>query len=412
MIRYLTAGESHGPALVGIVEGLPAGVPVVAADLDEHLSRRWLGYGRGGRAKIERDRVTVLSGLRFSHTLGSPIALHLANAAFEKDRAGWPTVMAAEGTGEGVEKITMPRPGHADLVGAQKYGFDRPPHGPDVRPVIDRSSARETAMRVACCSVARQMLRALGIEVGSHVVRIGAVGYNDADAPADWRRQRDALLAEGGARALYEAADQSETRMLSADLTERTIEHIKAAKKDGDTLGGVYEVIATGVPPGLGSYVHWDRRLDGRLAQAILSIQAQKAVEVGDGWAAGRDPGSEVHDPITRDGAGAYRRESNRAGGVEGGMSTGMPIVVRGVMKPIPTLIRPLGSVDMETGEAEPTRYERSDVTSVPAASTVAEATVAWAIAEALLERYGGDTFEALQACVEADRQRFALGEG
>ncbi|HIG73774.1 MAG TPA: chorismate synthase, partial [Bacteroidetes bacterium] len=292
MIRYLTAGESHGPALVGIVEGLPAGVPVVAADLDEHLSRRWLGYGRGGRAKIERDRVTVLSGLRFSHTLGSPIALQLANAAFEKDRAGWPTVMAAEGTGEDVEKITMPRPGHADLVGAQKYGFDRPPHGPDVRPVIDRSSARETAMRVACCSVARQMLRALGIEVGSHVVRIGAVGYNDADAPADWRRQRDALLAEGGARALYEAADQSETRMLSADLTERTIEHIKAAKKDGDTLGGVYEVIATGVPPGLGSYVHWDRRLDGRLAQAILSIQAQKAVEVGDGWAAGRDPGS------------------------------------------------------------------------------------------------------------------------
>ncbi|MEM1053894.1 MAG: chorismate synthase [Bacteroidota bacterium] len=411
MIRYLTAGESHGPALVGIVEGMPAGVPVTAADLDEHLARRWLGFGRGGRAKIERDKVTVLSGLRFSHTMGSPIALHLANAAFEKDRAGWPVVMAADGTGEGVEKITMPRPGHADLVGAQKYGFDREPHGPDVRPVIDRSSARETAMRVACCSVARQMLRALGIEVGSHVVRLGRVGYDDsalADA-AHARDLRDALLAEGGARALYEVADQSETRMLSADLTERTIEHIKASKKEGDTLGGVYEVIATGVPPGLGSYVHWDRRLDGRLAQAILSIQAQKAAEVGDGWAAGRTPGSEVHDPITRDANGAYRRESNRAGGVEGGVSTGMPIVVRGAMKPIPTLIKPLGSVDMKTGEAEPTRYERSDVTSVPAASTVAEATVAWCLAEALLERYGGDTFETLQARVEADRERFGM---
>ncbi|MEL6614652.1 MAG: chorismate synthase, partial [Bacteroidota bacterium] len=301
MLRYLTAGESHGPALVGIVEGFPAGVPVTAADLDEHLARRWLGYGRGGRAKIERDRITVLSGLRFSHTMGSPIALHLANAAYEKDRAGWPEVMATGGTGEGVDKVSMPRPGHADLSGAQKYGFDREPHGPDVRPVIDRSSARETAMRVACCSVARQMLRALGIEVGSHVLRIGEVGMDD---PGLWRQRRDDLLAEGGARALYEAADASETRMLDPDLTERTIEHIKAAKAAGDTLGGIYEVIATGIPPGLGSYVHWDRRLDGRLAQAIMSIQAQKAAEVGDGWAAGRTPGSEVHDPITRDAKG------------------------------------------------------------------------------------------------------------
>ncbi|OZC02988.1 chorismate synthase [Rubricoccus marinus] len=406
MIRYLTAGESHGPALVGIVEGMPAGVPVTAADLDEHLSRRWLGFGRGGRAKIERDKVSVLSGLRFSHTMGSPIALHLANAAFEKDRAGWPEVMAAGGTGEGVDGITMPRPGHADLAGAQKYGFDRAPHGPDVRPVIDRSSARETAMRVACCSVARQMLRALGIEVGSHVLRIGEVGMDD---PGLWREGRDALLASGGARALYEAADASETRMLDADLTERTIAHIKEAKAAGDTLGGVYEVIVTGVPPGLGSYVHWDRRLDGRLAQAILSIQAQKAAEVGDGWAAGRTPGSEVHDPISRDARGAYRRESNHAGGVEGGVSNGMPIVVRGAMKPIPTLIRPLASVDLETGEAQPTRYERSDVTSVPAASTVAEATVAWTIAEALVERYGGDTFEDLRQRLDADRERFGM---
>ena len=412
-MRYLTSGESHGPALVGIVEGMPAGVPVTAADLDEHLARRWLGYGRGGRAKIERDRVAVLSGLRFSHTMGSPIALHLANAAYEKDRARWPEVMASGGTGEGIEKVTMPRPGHADLAGAQKYGFDREPRGPDVRPVIDRSSARETAMRVACCSVARQMLRALGVEVGSHVLRIGESGY-DGD-PGLWRQRRDELLQDGGARALYEAADASETRMLSDDLTAATIEHIKEAKSAGDTLGGIYEVVVTGVPPGLGSYVHWDRRLDGRLAQAVLSIQAQKAVEVGDGWAAGRTPGSRVHDPITQDAGGdgargALGRASNHAGGVEGGVSNGMPIIVRGAMKPIPTLIRPLASVDLATGEAQPTRYERSDVTSVPAASTVAEATVAWCIAEALVERYGGDTFEALRERLDADRERFGLG--
>ena len=254
-IRYLTSGESHGPALVGIVEGMPAGVPIRPADINEHLSRRWLGFGRGGRAKFERDRVNVQAGIRFEHTMGSPIALVVENAAYERDKSGWPEVMAVEGDGEGVEGITMPRPGHADLAGAQKYGFDREPRGPDVRPVIDRSSARETAMRVACCSVARQMLRALGIEVGSHVVRLGAVGYASS---SDWQATRDALLAEGSARALYEAADQSEVRMLDADLSAETIEHIKATKKAGDTLGGVYEVVVTGVPVGLGSYVHWD----------------------------------------------------------------------------------------------------------------------------------------------------------
>ena len=408
MLRYLTAGESHGEALVGIVEGMPAGVPLVPGDIDEHLARRWLGFGRGGRAKVEQDRVRVLGGVRFSHTMGSPVALLLPNAAYEKDRAGWPETMAVEGTGRDVERITLPRPGHADLVGAQKYGFDRPPRGPDVRPVIDRSSARETAMRVACCSVARQMLRALGVEVGSHVVRLGGVG---ADDPETWAERRDALLAGGGARALYLAADESPVRMLDADLSEAAVEHIKATKKAGDTLGGVYEVVVTGVPVGLGSYAQGDRRLDGRLAQAVLSIQAQKAVEVGDGRRAGRRPGSEVHDPITRDGdapeGGArWGRASNHAGGVEGGISTGMPVVVRGTMKPIPTLIKPLGTADLETGEAQPTRYERSDVTSVPAASTVAEATVAWEIAVALVERYGGDTFEALRERVEADRAR------
>ena len=401
MIRYLTAGESHGEALVGIVDGLPAGIPVTPADLDRHLARRWLGFGRGGRAKVERDRVRILGGIRWGHTMGSPVALMLPNAAYERDRAGWPEIMAVEGTGEGLDRITLPRPGHADLVGAQKYGFDRPPHGPDVRPIIERSSARETAMRVACCSVARAFLSGLGIEVGSHVVRLGRVGMDD---PSEWTARRDALLAAGGARALYEAADQSEVRMLDPDLSAQTVDAIRAAKADGDTLGGVYEVIATGVPVGLGSYVQADRRLDGRLAQAILSIQAQKAVEVGDGWAAGREPGSAIHDPIVRDADGRFRRAQNRAGGIEGGISNGMPLVVRGVMKPIPTLIRPLGTVDLATGEAQPTRYERSDVTSVPAASTVAEAVVAWTLAEALLERTGGDTFEAVRNRLDADR--------
>lgn len=392
MIRYLTAGESHGEALVGIVEGVPAKLPLTADDVNEHLARRWLGYGRGGRSKIENDKVHIYSGVRFSETLGSPISFRIDNGAYKKDRAGWPQVMAVEGGGEEVEKVTLPRPGHADLAGMQKYEFD------DIRPVIDRSSARETAMRVACCSVARRLLDAFGIEVGSHVVRIGEVGYVSED---DWRERVDALIGDG-AGALYRAADESETRMLDAEMTERCIEHIEAAKKARDSLGGVYEVVVTGVPAGLGSYVQWDRRLDGQLVQAICSIQAQKAAEVGDGVRNAYRPGSQVHDPIVLKG-GRYDRRTNHAGGIEGGMSNGMPIVVRGYMKPIPTLIKPLDSVDTATGEARPTRYERSDVTSVPAASTVAEATVALVVANAFLEKYGGDSIPEIRRHVETD---------
>ena len=396
MIRYLTAGESHGEALIGIVEGMPAHIPLAPADINEHLARRWLGYGRGGRSKIENDKVHVYSGIRFEKTLGSPIAMRIDNGAYEKDKAGWPEKMAIEGNGEGIEPVTLPRPGHADLAGMQKYDFD------DMRPVIDRSSARETAMRVACCSVARTLLRRLGIEVGSHVTRIGEVGWDGPDA---WYDRVESLIeGDGNARAVYEQADDSATRMLDDDMTERCIAHIEQAKADRDSLGGTYEVIATGVPPGLGSYVHWDRRLDGRLAQAICSIQAQKAAEIGDGVRNARRPGSKVHDPILPSEGDAYPRRTNRAGGLEGGTTNGMPIVVRGYMKPIPTLIKPLDSVDTATGEAQPTRYERSDITSVPAASTVAEATVAWTLAEALLEKYGGDTFDDLKAHIEHDR--------
>jgi chorismate synthase len=400
MIRYLTAGESHGEALIGVVEGVPAKLPLSAEDINEHLGRRWLGYGRGGRSKIENDKVHIYSGVRFSETLGSPISFRIDNGAYKKDRAGWPEVMAVEGPPpDDLERVTLPRPGHADLAGMQKYEFD------DIRPVIDRSSARETAMRVACCSVARKLLNVFGIEVGSHVVRIGDVGFESAD---DWRGRVNTLLEEGGASALYRAADDSATRMIDADMTERCIEHIEQTKKNRDSLGGIYEVVATGVPAGLGSYVQWDRRLDGKLVQAICSIQAQKAAEVGDGVRNAYRPGSQVHDPILPGDAsplsrGGYARRSNHAGGIEGGISNGMPIIVRGYMKPIPTLIKPLDSVDTATQEAQPTRYERSDITSVPAASTVAEATVAFVIANALLRKYGGDSIPEMRRHMEAD---------
>lgn len=383
MLRYLTAGESHGEALVGIVEGMPAGVPLTGRIIDHQLARRWLGFGRGGRAKFEKDKIHIYSGVRFSKTIASPIAMRLDNEAYTRDKSGWPEVMALDGDGEGVERVTLPRPGHAELTGVLKYEFD------DLRPVIDRASARETAMRVACCTIARQLLKQFNIQVGSHVLQIGKVGWQHEK---DWRKQRDKLIING-AEAINDQADRSQVRMLDPELSDACVEHIKETKRAGDSLGGVYEVVVTGVPPGLGSYVHWDRRLTGQLAQAILSIQAQKAVEIGDGIANSACLGSEVHDEICKNNEEFIRR-TNNAGGFEGGMTTGMPIIVRGYMKPIPTLIKPLGTVDIESGVSQPTRYERSDVTSVPAASTVAESTVAWTIANAFLDRYGADSLD------------------
>ena len=391
MIRYLTAGESHGEALIGIVEGMPAGVTVRAKDIDAQLRRRWLGFGRGGRAKFEKDEVHIYSGVRHGKTMGSPVALRLDNAAYHKDRSDWPAVMSVEKTDVEIEPITLPRPGHADLVGAQKYRFG------DIRPVIERSSARETAMRVACCTLARLLLGELGIRVGSHVIRVGEVGFESVD---EYATKRDRILETGGADQLSEAADGDEVRMIDQAVAARCREHIVETKKAGDSLGGSYEVIVTGVPTGLGSYVHWDRRLDGQLAQAVMSIQGQKAVEVGDGVAGSWTPGSRFHDEILPAKGGTTRR-SNRAGGIEGGASNGVPIVVRGFMKPIPTLIKPLATVDIRSGSEQPTRYERSDVTSVPAASVVAESTVALVIANAVLEKFGGDS-------VEEIRERFS----
>jgi len=394
MIRYLTAGESHGPELTGIVEGVPAGVEITSEYLSKHLIRRQEGYGRGGRMAFEKDLVSIRSGVRFSKAMGGPISLHLNNKAWEKDAANWPVTMAISGEDPGVEKITLPRPGHADLVGVQKYNFD------DVRPVIERSSARETAMRVACCGVARQFLEALGIQIGGHVIRIGAHGYHDWE---EIRAISDALI-EKGANHLYETADESDVRCLDPELTKKMVDEIKVRRKEGSSLGGVYEIVITGLPAGLGSYVHWDRKLDGQIAQAIVSIQAMKGVQIGLGFEAGARAGHEVHDAIIKHPSNPkrYSRTTNRAGGLEGGVTTGMPLIVQGVMKPIPTMLNPIGTIDIASGEATATRYERSDVCALPRAVVVAESVLAVVIANAVLEKFGGDSLSEIKQRFEA----------
>lgn len=386
MIRYLTAGESHGPALTGIVEGVPAGLPLTENDLALHLARRQKGYGRGGRMAFEKDRAIFNSGVRFGKTMGGPISMIMENRAFQKDAAGWPTVMNKETEVDGIEKITLPRPGHADLVGAQKYRFD------DIRPVIERSSARETAMRVACCGIARQFLKHFGIEIGGHVVQIGKVGYEDWDSVRDIADP----LYTNGAENVYKTADESDVRCLDNDLSEQMREEIKIQRKAGSSLGGIYEIIVTGAPVGLGSFTHWDQKLDGKIAQAILGTQAMKGVEIGLGFEAAKRDGQHVHDPITHNGTN-FQRQTNHSGGIEGGMSTGMPIIIRGAMKPIPTMLNPLSTVDMHTLEETETRYERSDVCALPRAVVVAESVIAPVIANAFLEKFGGDSIAEIE---------------
>lgn len=379
VIRYLTAGESHGKALVGIVEGLPAGMEISADYINHQLQRRQQGYGRGGRMRIEADTVEILSGVRFGKTLGSPIALLIEN----KDHKNWTERMAVEGGGPTVEPITIPRPGHADYVGSVKYG-----HG-DLRNVIERASARETAMRVACCTVIRKFLEDVGIFVGSHVLSIGKVALKERVA-IDSRIKRLAKAA-CGAYKITEEADKSPVRMLDVSVSEKAVAEIRRAKKLGDTLGGIFEVLVTGVPVGLGSYVHYDRKLDGQLAQAIMSIHAVKGVEIGSGFANAQKFGSEVHDPFVVKG-GEVRRSSNRAGGLEGGVTNGEMIILHAAMKPISTLAHPLPSVDLRTKRSMPARYERSDVCAVPACSVIAEAVIAPVLANAFLEKFGGDS--------------------
>lgn len=381
MIRYFTAGESHGPGLTGIVEGVPAGLELTEDYIEQHLVRRQQGYGRGGRMAFEKDHADIQSGVRFSKTTGAPIALSMINRAYEKDDSNWPKVMAKEGERGDVERITLPRPGHADLAGLQKYRFD------DIRPVIERSSARETAMRVACCSVARKFLKEFGIEIGGHVIQLGSIGFDD------WEAVREAAdpLAGKGAETIYKEADTSDVRCLDKELSHKMREEIKVRRKEGTSLGGIYEIVITGLPVGLGSYVHWDRKLDGLLAQAIMSIQAMKGVEIGLGFDAGKTHGHNVHDEIIYEND-SFKRRTNRLGGFEGGMTTGMPIILRGVMKPIPTMIKPLKTADIETKEEQDTRYERSDVCALPRAVVVAESVIAPVLANAVLEKFGGDS--------------------
>jgi chorismate synthase len=374
VLRWLTAGESHGPALIGVLEGVPAGVHVTTALIVAELARRRAGYGRGARMSFEQDEVELLGGVRHGLTLGSPLAVRVGNSEWPK----WEVVMSAdpvdadvlEGLGRAAP-LTRPRPGHADLVGMQKYGFD------DARPVLERASARETAARVALGAVAKSFLRAVAdIEVLSHVVSIGSV-----EAPAGVLPGRDDLAL----------IDKDPVRCADAATSEAMIAEIDAARRDGDTLGGVVEVVSYGVPPGLGSHVHWDRKLDSRLAGALMGIQAIKAVEIGDGFATAHRRGSVAHDEIENTSAGVARR-TNRAGGTEGGMSTGEQLRVRAAMKPISTVPRALDTIDVATGEAAKAINQRSDVCAVPAAGVVAEAMVALVLADAIVEKFGGDS--------------------
>jgi chorismate synthase len=384
-LRYLTAGESHGPALVGILEGLPAGVPVDRAELDRHLERRRAGHGRSPRMRFEEDRLEILGGVRHGRTLGSPVAVVVHNTEWPK----WTDVMGVDppadpaalaGTGRGAP-LTRPRPGHADLAGMQKYGFD------DARDVLERASARETAARVALAYFARSLLHRVDIGVVSHVVRIGEVAVPE-EAPVP------------GPDDLH-TVDADPVRCLDPDTSARMQERIDRAKAERDTLGGVVEVLVHGAPPGLGSHVHWDRKLDARLAAALMSVQAFKGVEVGGGFRTAEVPGSKAHDEIIAAGGG-YRRASDRAGGLEGGMTNGQPVRVRAAMKPLSTLTRPLATVDTATGEPAQAIQQRSDVCAVPRAGVVAEAVVALVVADALLEKTGGDTVEEVRRNLDA----------
>lgn len=387
-LSFHTAGESHGRGLVAVVEGLPAGLPVdAAADIDPELTRRQAGYGRGRRMQIESDRAEIVSGLRLGVTLGSPLSMVIWN----RDWRNWTTAMAhgfpdPEGNPKALRPVYLPRPGHADLTGVLKY--DRR----DARDILERASARETAARVACGAVAKTLLRELGATMGSHVTRIGDV---DIGVPEVIPDDLNAL------------ADRSPVRTLDRDAESAMIDAIDEARKEGDTLGGCFEVVARGLPVGLGSHVSWDRKLDGRLAQAVMSVHAIKGVEIGPAFINAGRRGSRVHDAIYRDEeaerSGGYGRRGNRAGGLEGGITTGAPLVVRGAMKPISTLLRKrLPSVDLRDGSAREATVERSDICAVPAAAVVAEAMVALVLADAVLEKFGGDSIGELRRNFES----------
>ncbi|HEY9167704.1 MAG TPA: chorismate synthase [Candidatus Kryptonia bacterium] len=383
MLRLLTAGESHGRALVGIIEGVPSNLELTADYINKQLHRRQQGYGRGGRMKIETDKVEILTGVRHGRTLGSPISLVLWNRDFQN----WGEKMSAEAIAKDIEKVVIPRPGHADLVGKFKYA-----HG-DIRNVIERSSARETAMRVALSTIARRLLQEIGIRIGGHVFSIGSAGYKnreDVDAII-----RNLIAKKHGAEEIADESDKSEVRCLDNGLADKMVQQIKRAKKLGDTLGGVVEAYVSGLPIGLGSYVEFDRKLDGQLAQAVMSVHAIKGVEIGEGFRNAAKFGSEVHDEILLK-SKKIVRPTNRAGGLEGGVTNGQPLWVRAAMKPISTLMKPLKSVDLSEMKTVEARRERSDFCAVPAAGVVVENVIAPVLANAVLEKFGGDSMDEL----------------
>lgn len=380
MIRFLTAGESHGKGLTTIVEGFPSNIPIETKYINNQLVRRMQGYGRGMRMKIEVDTVEITGGVRFKKTLGSPISLFVEN----RDWQNWTDKMDPDEAGKDVEKITIPRPGHADMVGVTKYNFD------DIRNSIERSSARETAARVAAGSVARRFLEEFGIRVGSYVENIGNV-YSKNDFAA--KMFENDLPKNFNAWKLAKEADQSKVRVLDEEQEKRIIRKIQQAKKNGDTLGGTFYTVVTGVPVGLGSFVHYDTKLSADIAQAIMSINAVKAVEIGSGFDTADSWGSKSHDEITIS-RGKISRKSNRAGGIEGGISTGLPIIVRTAMKPIATLMSPIEAVDLKKMKSFTSRRERSDFVAVPACAVISESMLAWVVAKHFLNKFGGDSLE------------------
>ncbi len=383
VLRFLTAGESHGKALTGIIEKIPSGLPLSAGDIDKELKRRQLGYGRGGRMKIEQDRAQILSGVRWGKTLGSPIALLIEN----RDWKNWQEGMSPESTHEGcIEPVTRPRPGHADLSGALKYNHK------DIRNILERSSARETAMKVALGAIAKKFLSVFSMHVGSYVTQIGSIRVADELL----KQFRDSFAVQDS----LEKIDASTVRCPDDEAAHAMIAVIDKAAQNGDSVGGRFEVLATGVPPGLGSHIQWDRRLDGILSHALMGIQAVKGVEIGDGFAYSDKFGSEVMDEIFYDrslsetGGSPFFRRANHAGGIEGGITNGMPVVIKAVMKPIPTLKKPLRSVDIISKEPFEAAYERSDTCAVPAAAVICEAMTALVLADALLVKFGGDSLD------------------
>ena len=383
-MRYLTAGESHGPRLTAIIEGVPAGLPLTAEYINAELKRRQGGYGRGARMKIESDQVEITSGVRHGLTMGGPVTLNVTNLDHQK----WLEIMSVADVDEkkkGLRKITKPRPGHADLVGGMKYRFD------DLRNSLERSSARETTMRVAVGAVAKRLLEEIGVEVASHIVTFGGI---DIDVP------NNLTVAE-----IKERAAQSEVSIVNPEREEEIKAYIDQIKKDGDTIGGVIETVVGGVPVGLGSYVQWDKKLDAKIAQGVVSINAFKGVEFGVGFEAGRLKGSQVMDEILWSEEDGFTRRTNNLGGFEGGMTNGQPIVVRGVMKPIPTLYKPLMSVDIETHEPYKATVERSDPTALPAAGVVMESVVATVLATEVLEKFSSDNLEELKDAVARHRE-------